>query len=1318
MSASTLPISPEPSGREGGREGIDLGGGSSGCCVWFEEDVYTGTTGCTTHACVVVSTCLCCGQHMLVLLCQSSPDVRSTDMWRIEHNPQRSDLLSHLLRSSRGVRSLYSCWCHDRLCSASVLQLRLRQEEKLRQGRSNDKKLKKTCSLFSAEQPSKQRNKPHTSSGPGEVLWSGEPLRVYQSQDPVLVPSLCWRRVNRKTSVQLHPDMQAARGTVLFVLNGKEHKVSPDRVPVDTRLVDYLRYHVHATGTKVMCREGGCGACIVVASAPDLDKGARRVFSVQACQLLVYACNDWEIQTIEYLGDRYSGYHRIQQALAGFYGTQCGYCSPGMCMTMYGETQRKGALTAQQVEEALDGNICRCTGYRPILDAFKSLALDATPKLKTQLADIEEAYKSKCPRTGELCAGKLSDGDCRGLTKPTAASDNCSSLNNSSVSYLPSIISSLFLSSEPTDLTADSRLGVSDSTARWFYPVSGKGVMNALRLATPQDNVLLVAGNTGSGVFKNDGPYTMFISLDKVPEMQKVTQTSTSLKVGARVPLSTCIDAFRAAASGPSSLRGYAHLNQIADHWQVVANTAVRNNGSWAGNLMLKNRHNDFPSDVFLTLSVCDATLLIGNAVTGKPEHLKVIDFPAYDMTKKVIVGMSIPPMPANTQIRTFKITPRAVNAHAYVNTAMRLPLNAEFMVTSTPTLLFGGLGGHFVSASKTEQFLVGKRLSEERVVQEAARRLADEAVPAVDPHQGSVEYRQSLVQSLFYKAVVSILRDRVSRELRSAGEKLKRGLNSGQQDFDANSDTWPIGQAIPKIESLIQVSGEAEYGDDVPLLPGELHGQFVVSHYADARIDRVDASQALSLPGVVDFVTAADIAGKNSYYAQGLSLLPKPDILFAVERTIYHSQPIGLVVAEDRDTAHAAAKLVTVSYSDIKKPVLHAKDALKHNRVRECVGGDGKPYEGIHLHASSMSADQIKMTHQIKGEMEVNTQYHFPMELVIARAIPIEDGYDIVCSTQFPNETQSAVAAVLNVPANSINLSVRRLGGAFGVKISRCNLAACAVAVAAAKTRRPVRVFMDLQTSMAAMGWREPYYATYDVTVDSTGKFKKVNVQMYSNTGHVDNESSIATAALALHNVYDSPVWKVVPKNLTTDCAANTWCRAPGHPESIAIVETIIEHVAAQLNMDPLAVREINLLPDSPDKGPNVFKNSILPLLKEKADIDRRKRRVAQFNKENRWRKRGLSVTPLRYDFPFIPYFRYTALVAIYAHDGTVAISHGGIEMGQGINTKVAQVAAAILGVPMDLIKIKPTNTVIGANSMVTGGSYGTDTVCHVSEL
>ncbi|KAF2354200.1 Aldehyde oxidase/xanthine dehydrogenase molybdopterin binding [Trinorchestia longiramus] len=1069
--------------------------------------------------------------------------------------------------------------------------------------------------------------------------------------------------------------------TVSLFINGEKYTLSATVSP-HTRLVDFIRDVVNAKGTKVLCREGGCGACTVVATVPDLtNKDGTRTFSVQACQQLVFACSGWSVETIEYLGNRHKGYHKLQRSLAGFYGTQCGYCSPGMVMAAYGELKKTGTLTVEQVGRALDGNLCRCTGYRPIVDAFKAVADDAPAELKQHLVDIEEAYQKYCPTSGAPCK-KTCGGACdvKGLTtKP--------------------VIEVL----------------VDTGTVKWYQPIDLKRTYAIMAQPNDGGRTLLVCGNTGAGVYKNDGPYTRYISLTSVPELQGITATRDKVEIYSGVSLARCIDLFlKVSAPGPDYLPGYQYLQEVAKHWQLVANSGVRNNGTWAGNLALKRRHPEFPSDIFVTLAACDAELTVGVAKTEAVERFPVADLLKHDLEGKLLLSVVLPKLDDSTYVRTYKITPRAVNAHAYVNAAFRLPVDPhdDFKVKGTCSIVFGGISDTFVSATETQQFLQGKSLKDISVVQQAIAKLAVEVVPKADKKQGSEAYRKGLVASLFYKTVVWLLKDEVPPALRTAGEKVVRAVGKGQQEFDPNRDSWPIGEAIPKIESNIQVSGEAEYGADILPAHGELQGVFVLTNVANAKIDNIDASDALAVPGVVTFVSAEDIESENTFVQTRSSFADK---IFAAGRTDYAGQPIGLIVAKTREIGLEAAKLVRVQYSDRKKPILTIQDAIKHvERVLvplDFETGKTSPFrlqEGAEIGIISSSK------HRIAGDIDIGTQFHFAMEALHATIVPTEDGYDVTATTQHVTETQSVVANVLGVPANSINMSLRRIGGGFGGKITRGNLVACATAVAVRKIQKPVRVTLDLQTNMKVVGWREPYYASYEAGFNDEGVLDALKVDLYGDPGYVNNDSAVTMAAHMIPNVYASQSYDINAKSVKTDTAANTYCRTPGLTEGIAVIENIMDHIAVELGKDPLLVREANFKPDVKGGEANELKNKIMPVLKEKASLEMRKQQVLDFNNANRWVKRGLAVCPLRYPFSYPPPFRYATQVIIYAHDGTVAITHGGVEMGQGINTKAAQVAAGILGVPLSLVKVKPNTTVGSANSFVTGGSFGSDVVCH----
>lgn len=1060
-------------------------------------------------------------------------------------------------------------------------------------------------------------------------------------------------------------------------VNGTDYTVGPEVLPWTT-LIDYLREHVKLPGTKVLCREGGCGICTVVATVFDQegDEGYK-TFSVHSCQVLVYACASWSIETIEHLGNRYKGYHSLQKALSGFYGTQCGYCSPGMIMTMYGQLKSARSLTSSQVEKSLDGNLCRCTGYRPILDAFKSLAVDGDQCLKKKLADIEDVYSTTCPKTGKSCSGSC------GSSKD-GASDN----------PIPPL---------------EGDLKWNAGTVQWFRPVTLRGISNTLKNLTSTDTVRIVVGNTGQGVYKDDGPYSAYISTSGVRELYAVRMQSP-LTLGANVNMTRCIEVFDHMAN---NYNGYQYLKDIKEHWMAVANVSVRNIGSWAGNLMMKHHHREFPSDIFLTLMAADAELSIQSSDSGTPMLVNLEQFLTTDMSRSFIVSLTLPPMPEGTRFRTFKITPRAVNAHAYVNACFKMHLDREdgYRVTKTPTILFGGINPNFIHAKTTENYLTNKRLMEVVTVVESAVVLGKELKPDNEPRDASPAYRTLLSQCLLYKAIVSFLGDSVSQEVRSAGSILQRPLSSGAQDFDMNQDTWPVGQGIPKLESSTQISGEAVYMDDVPYLPNELHGAFVQTTVANAKIKSVDSSEALALPGVKSFITTEDIPGINSFVVlSGMN----PDPVFVADRVQYAGQAVGLVVADTRETAVQAAKLVKVEYEDIKKPILTIEEALKEGRSEAC---DPVLFGNFE--------DGLKDSkHNLIGELHQGSQFHLTLEPYSSRVIPIEDGYDVFCTTQWPTEAQAVVSSVLDIPTHSVNVEVRRIGGGYGGKISRAHVTLAAAAVAARKLEQPVRVVLDLNTAMTLTGWREVYLSKYNVGFDDDGKLQALKLDVIADAGHAGNDSAVMYLAVPLQNCYHIPNMMYRPMVVQTDTAANTWCRTPGTVEALATIENIIERIANFLKKDPFEVRLVNMVEPEvprlliPPHKANVLKDDILPLLKQKAMIEQRKEEIVVFNQENRWKKRGLSVIPLHYALGYPAMFHYGVQVAIYEHDGTVAVSHGGIEMGQGINTKVAQVVAYKLGIPLEMVIVKKSDTMVGANSQVTGGSFGSDLCAHGAKV
>ncbi|XP_055537408.1 xanthine dehydrogenase/oxidase-like [Wyeomyia smithii] len=1045
---------------------------------------------------------------------------------------------------------------------------------------------------------------------------------------------------------------------IVFTINGTVYKVNPTSVPIDTTLNTFIRNYAHLSGTKFMCLEGGCGACIVNVNGIHPVTKQKFSWAVNSCLFPVLSCHGLDVVTVEGIGDKQDGYHPTQKALAYFNGTQCGYCSPGMVMNMYSLLESKqGKVTMDEVENAFGGNICRCTGYRPILEAFKSLAIDAEPRLKEACQDIEDLTKI-CPKTGVTCSGKCSAVD---------------------------------------EVKQQEGIHFNSADGKEWHKVYNITDVFAVLEKIGSKPYMLVAGNTAHGVYRNY-KVQVFVDINSIEELRSHS-CDNRLTIGANVSLTELMTILTDAAAKTNNFK---YCLELVKHIDLIANVPVRNTGTIAGNLCIKNQHKEFPSDLYLILEAVGAKLTIAE-LGGKTKTVTPAEFVSLDMNKKIILNIILPPLSSGIyKFRSLKIMPRAQNAHAYVNGAFLFKFSADKKIIDTATICFGGINPDFTHALQTEKQIAGKNIFSSDTFQAIIRTLSAELEPDWVLPDASPAYRKNLAISLFYKATLSVASEMgvsIEARFRSGGTTLERPLSTASQRFDTYKENWPLTKNVPKIEGLAQTSGEAKYANDMPTLPNELYAAFVLGTKPHAKIEKIVADEALKLPGVVAFFSAKDIPGTNNFMYFSNFMGSEIEEVFASETVHYHGQPVGLIVAKSHALANRAAGLVKITYSLQNSAVVlsTAKEVLRANaqdRIKEM------PYS---THGENYDAAP-KGDLNIKGHFEIGGQYHYYMETQTCVCIPIEDGMDVYSSTQWVDLTQMAIARVLKVPQNSLNLYVRRLGGGYGGKGTRATLIACACALAAQITKRPVRFVMSLEANMKAIGKRYPVISDYEVEVSKTGKIVKLYNEYVHDFGYNWNES-MGHAGRFFSNCYDDTVFKTVAKGAKTDCASNTWCRAPGTTEGVAMIENIMEHVAFATGLDPLEVRMANMPKD-------MKMLEIMPQFRADVEFDARRKEIDQFNKEHRWRKRGIAIVPMRYPQGYFGSLH--AIVSVYHDDGTVAISHGGIEMGQGMNTKAAQVAAHILGISLDKISIKPTNNLTSPNDICSGGSMTSETVSY----
>ena len=503
-------------------------------------------------------------------------------------------------------------------------------------------------------------------------------------------------------------------------------------------------------------------------------------------------------------------------------------------------------------------------------------------------------------------------------------------------------------------------------------------------------------------------------------------------------------------------------------------------------------------------------------------------------------------------------------------------------------------------------------------------------------------------------------------------------------------------------------VRGDAVYVDDLDEPVGTLHAYLGLSQIAHGEIDELDLSEVSSAPGVVCVLTADDIPGHNDISPTG----KHDDPVLVDGRVEFYGQPVFAVIAETRDQARRAAHKAKMSY----KPLAHA------TTVADASTAD-YPYvtEPLTLKRGDAQSALSASPNRIKGRMVVGGQDHFYLEGHIAFAFPGEDeDVTVYSSTQHPSEVQHMVAHALGVPTNAVTIKVRRMGGGFGGKETQPNLFASIAAIAAKKTGRAVKLRPDRDDDMIATGKRHDFVNDYEVGFDDDGRILAVRGDFAARCGFSADLSGPVTDRALFHadNCYFYPDVELNSHPLKTNTVSNTAFRGFGGPQGLIAGERIIEEIAYALGKDPLEIRKINFYGgDGRDITPyhqkvedNII-GRIVEELQASSDYAERRRAVLDFNARDSVIRKGIALTPVKFGISFTAtwYNQAGALVHVY-QDGSIHLNHGGTEMGQGLNIKVAQVLADEFQVDLDRIKITATSTDKVPNTSATAASSGSD--------
>ncbi|MGI4779018.1 MAG: xanthine dehydrogenase molybdopterin binding subunit [Janthinobacterium lividum] len=531
------------------------------------------------------------------------------------------------------------------------------------------------------------------------------------------------------------------------------------------------------------------------------------------------------------------------------------------------------------------------------------------------------------------------------------------------------------------------------------------------------------------------------------------------------------------------------------------------------------------------------------------------------------------------------------------------------------------------------------------------------------------------------------------------------------------------VGISRPHESAALHVAGEANYIDDLPELQGTLHCALGLSPVAAGQLTAMDLDRIRAMPGVVAVLSADDIPGSNDCG----SIVHDDPILCAGE-VRYLGQPLFAVIAETRNAARrAAARAKEVVTVDAVPPVLTPQDAHARGQyvvapmhlVRSASAGTDtcdRETEQAAVRAAIAAAP-----HRLEGTLDVGGQEQFYLEGQISYAIPKEGGgMHVHCSTQHPSEMQHLVAHALHLQANQVHVECRRMGGGFGGKESQSGLFACVAAVAASRLLRPVKLRLDRDDDFMITGRRHCFWYEYAVGHDDEGRILGAEITMVSRAGHsADLSGPVMTRALChFDNAYWLPEVALHGYSGKTNTQSNTAFRGFGGPQGAIAIENILDSVARRLGRDPLDVRRLNFYgrternttPYAQVVGDNIV-HELVAELEASSDYRARRDAIAAFNAASPVLKRGIALAPLKFGISFnVKHFNQAgALVHVY-NDGSILVNHGGTEMGQGLNTKVAQVVAHELGVSFESVRVTATDTTKVANTSATAASTGAD--------
>ncbi|KAL0233389.1 hypothetical protein PCE1_001905 [Barthelona sp. PCE] len=978
---------------------------------------------------------------------------------------------------------------------------------------------------------------------------------------------------------------------IKFILNGKEITVCAEHTQM--RLVDYLRDILHLRGTKVSSGTGNTGASVVVLSefSPNGSKGEVIHKAVNSSLLYVFMAHNKSITTIEGLT---SGENKelsaFQQAFDEYSSAQCGYCTPGIIMSLSlmlnNHDFERSAIECQDIEDVMSGHLCRCTGYASFYQGISSVV-------------------DKCNTTKEV----------------------------------------------------ESRFDVGlPEHYRHVEAVSGPGfflpstISEALAYLTEHKDATVIAGNVDLAYQKEMYQRKMerIVSLQNIAALKRIefNAETGALSLGA---MTTVEDLRHFALTVQKDRSNFGKVMHGFLRW--FGSPQIRSQTTIGGIVSLRSDMSDL-MPVFMAMGAQVHYVKRGETAVVRDHIMTEID-PVLITSVEINVAQ-------DKDLWVMKTANRRDNTPNIMTLAVYGSADEHMMCVSG----VDGLGVVFPTFESNMPHLFT-----------AMYELCKKEFGEVPTYFDSNEWPKM------------------------------------QHDFDEDLTLRYVNRPVKKADNVPIVKGEASYTMDIVEPHDCLYASYVTSVFAHAKLLDIDFSMAETIEGYVGHVSAEDCKRKE------LSGIVFDTRIFAYDTVDYWGEPIAAVIATSQEAADRIANAVIVRYEELTPLITvesaHEKESwFDHIKLKELKRGD-------------VNEAFANSKYVVEGVLTMGGQEHVYMETHNALCIPDEPLFKVYSSTQNISKVQADVAAAIGIPMHGVQVQVHRLGGGFGGKQDRPCFIACAAAVAAKKFNRPVRLRLPRRLDMQITGGRHPWTARYKASMDENGTFTGGESRIYFNAGSVFDVSGPVMEKMVCQaeGPYYWPNWHCSAHGCRLNQVTGTAFRGFGSPQALFLTTGMMEHLSrvSGISFDELSRRNF-LKPEqktivtcfvednvhTPDKFPvpGMFEHIV-----ETSEYEKRLASVEEHNTENKRFKRGIFAVAQKNatDFELDAFNQGGALLHVY-HDGSVQLSHSAVEMGQGVHTKMAAIAAEYLKLPFEKIHVVETDTTRVPNTMPTAASSGAD--------